>query len=489
MVSDSEPAWNDFDAILLPVDPKQGLKDSLKGLPRPSEQEILAFAERVKFKALPKQCLAFDSATRRRIVVAILPRQAQAFSYLEWARKVLKSLLEAKPKKVLVALPNFASSALLVDALVSAKIVAEFEPKKYSGKKKTEKEKVEKTVFSFYVKDSGAELTSVIAKSTQTAEATNLVRQLSHLAGNDLTPGRYVLLATDIAKKQGLKTEFFNLEKLAKLGAGAFCAVAQGSTDRGGGILKLSYHPKQYKKTLSLVGKGITFDTGGNNLKTGPHMFGMHQDMAGSAVALSTILLAKKQSWPYRVDAYLAISDNVIGPDSYRPNDVVTSMKGLTIEVIDTDAEGRMVLSDTLYLSSKDKPDLVVDFATLTGAVGRAIGHNYSGGFANRRRLLRRIEKAGIQSGERVWPFPNDKDYIRCLKSEVADIKQCRLTGGADHIEASLFLSKFLEKGVPWAHIDLAAINSEGGLAHVGSEFTGFGVRFAAAFVAQVLGE
>ncbi len=450
-----EPDWADFDAVLLAVEPKVALADALKGLPRPSSQEILAFAKRSEFKARPKQTLAFDSATQRKIVVAIVPTAKATFTSLEWARKVIKPLLENKSSKILVDLRATSRSNTLLDAIVSARIGAEFEPYKYSKKKKEKQNTKPPVTFCFCLREDELEpLSHVLEKAILTAEGTNLVRQLAHLAGNDLTPSRYVESATEIAKGHSLKTEFFSLEKLRKMGAGAFLAVAQGSQDRGGGILKITYQPRQFKKTLALVGKGITFDTGGTNIKTGAHMFNMHYDMSGSAVALATLLVAKRSQWPLKVETYLAISDNSIGPESYRPNDVVTSLKGLTIEVIDADAEGRMVLADALYLSSLSKPDLVIDFATLTGACIRAIGHLYSGGFSNRSRLLRSIEKAGKKSGERVWPFPKDPDFARCLKSQVADIKQCRISGGTDHIEASQFLSKFVEKGVPWVHVD-----------------------------------
>lgn len=177
----------------------------------------------------------------------------------------------------------------------------------------------------------------------------------------------------------------------------------------------------------------------------------------------------------------------MIGPAAYKPNDVVKTMKGKTIEVIDSDAEGRMVLSDTLWLAGTHKPDLMMDFATLTGACLRAIGTNYSGAYTNRSEWYSKIIEAGRESGERVWPFPNDKDYGRCLKSEVADIKQCRVTGGSDHIEAGYFLNEFVPETIPWVHVDLSAAESDEGLAHVETKLTGFGPRFVTSFLKQVL--
>jgi leucyl aminopeptidase len=217
-------------------------------------------------------------------------------------------------------------------------------------------------------------------------------------------------------------------------------------------------------------------------------MLGMHGDMAGSAVALAVMNVATIEQWPIKVTAYLAIADNLIGPKSYKPNDVVTSMKGTTIEIIDTDAEGRMVLADTLHLASLAKPSLMMDFATLTGACIRAVGTTYSGVFTNREELHVDLIKAGRKSGERVWPFPMDKDFAECLESSVADYKQCREKGGVDHIEAAQFLMHFAGDHAPWVHVDLSAIEHAGGLAHVPTDDTGFGVRFATTFLRDFFG-
>jgi leucyl aminopeptidase len=288
-----------------------------------------------------------------------------------------------------------------------------------------------------------------------------------------------------MARERGLGTDFYSRGRLQEMKAGAFLAVAQGSEDSGVGILKVTYRPAEAPLRVAVVGKGITFDTGGNNIKTGGHMYGMNGDMAGSAVALSLVLHAIEARWNIAVDAYLAITDNVLSPRSYRPNDVVTSLKGKTIEVVDTDAEGRMVLADTLYLAAQDRPDLILDFATLTGACVRALGTTVSGAYTNRRQWFGRILRAGRRSGERVFPLPVDRDYGRCLKSDIADIKQCRATGGVDHIEAGFFLSRFVPAAVPWVHVDLSACENEEGLAHVPTKITGFGVRYGVTFLEE----
>src|SRR5690606_38019393 len=196
--------------------------------------------------------------------------------------------------------------------------------------------------------------------------------------------------------------------------AGAYLAVVQGSEERDAGIVHLRYRPAKARKStapVALVGKGICFDTGGNNLKSGKSMFGMHGDMQGSAVALGTLLALTRLAVDFPVDCWLALAQNHIGPKAYKMNDVVTACDGTTIEVMHTDAEGRMVLADTLALASLAKPSFIMDFATLTGACVYSLGTRYSGVFANREDLLPELVAAGKRSGERVWPFPQDRDY------------------------------------------------------------------------------
>jgi leucyl aminopeptidase len=180
---------------------------------------------------------------------------------------------------------------------------------------------------------------------------------------------------------------------------------------------------------------------------------------------------------PIAADAWLAITENNIGPSAYRPQEVVRACNGTTIQVIHTDAEGRMVLADTLALAARTRPRLTIDFATLTGACVYALTERYSGVFTNRPELAARLQSAGADSGERVWNFPLDEDFDSDLESTVADIVQCAVEGKGDHILAARFLKRFIGDRNPWVHVDLSSATRRGGLAHVGTEITGFGVR------------
>jgi leucyl aminopeptidase len=181
---------------------------------------------------------------------------------------------------------------------------------------------------------------------------------------------------------------------------------------------------------------------------------------------------------PYAVDGWLAITENRLSPEAYKSQDVVRAANGTSIQVIHTDAEGRMVLADTLALAARERPHVVIDYATLTGSCVAALTDRYSGVFCNRARANELLIRAGVASGERVWPFPMDDDFDDLLKSDIADIKQCTVESEGDHILGARFLNRFVPQSIPWIHVDLAAGQHKGGLAHVPSDITGFGVRF-----------
>jgi leucyl aminopeptidase len=315
------------------------------------------------------------------------------------------------------------------------------------------------------------------ASARAQAEGNLLCRELTVLSPNELTPGAYRAKLRALAKAERWSLEEFDMKRLRKIGAGAFVAVAQGSDVDDAAIVRLTYRPRGAAKTVALVGKGICFDTGGHNLKPARSMAGMHEDMNGSAVALGILLAASRARLPVAVDCWLAIAQNHISPRAYKQNDIVTALNGTTIEIVHTDAEGRMVLADTLTLAAREKPDLMIDFATLTGSMHTALGDRYSGIFATSEAIARQALDAATLSGERLCVFPMDEDYDEALESPVADVKQCTLEGNADHILAARLLKRFTE-GLPWIHMDLSASSAKGGLGAVASEATGFGVAW-----------
>lgn len=328
-----------------------------------------------------------------------------------------------------------------------------------------------------------------LARAAAVARGNNLARWLTALPPNVLDALGYRALLTRIAKQRGLSFRWWGDAALRRAGAGAFLAVAAGNPRRDAGIAQLGYRPRRRAAggrkpraaaaDVALVGKGILFDTGGTNLKPHAGMLHMHADMAGSAVALASLLALAELRSPLAADCWLAITENNIGPTAYRPQEVVTASDGTTIQVIHTDAEGRMALADTLALAGRSRPRLILDFATLTGACVRALTERMSGVFTNRPALRDALEAAGHRSGERVHCFPLPPDYDTDLESRVADVLQCAVDGKGDHILAARFLQRFVPAGSNWVHVDLAAAMRTGGLGHVTTDITGFGVRFA----------
>lgn len=322
--------------------------------------------------------------------------------------------------------------------------------------------------------------------------ANTLCRSLTILPPNALTPTIYREKVKQLAAQHGWAWEEFDMPTLQKMGAGAFYAVGQGSEPLDAAIVHLTYTPTVAKKHIALVGKGICFDTGGHNLKPAKYMQGMHEDMNGSAVSLGILQAVTEMALEVKVDCWLAIAQNHIGPLAYKQNDVVTALNGMTIEIVHTDAEGRMVLADTLTLASRaDKngnlPDMILDFATLTGSMHAALSDRMSGVISNRSDLACKAAGAGAASGERIVAFPYDDDFDSDLESDIADIKQCTLEGGADHIHAARFLGKFIENDIAWLHTDLSSYSRKGGLGAVATDTNGFGVGFGLALIQSLI--
>ena len=385
-------------------------------------------------------------------------------------RKAVQLLIEESPSEINVAVygDDQRKAALAQLAVYVAWVNGASLPSRKTAKKDTDKQPLGKITLHGYQ----AEVPSLLRAQ---AEGNFLTRELTVLPPNELTPALYRDRLKKLSEAENWKYEDFDLKKLREMGAGAFVAVAQGSDQEDAAIVHLQRRVENPRKTVALVGKGICFDTGGHNLKPARYMQGMHEDMNGSAVAVGLLLAATRADLPVNIDCWLAVAQNHISPRAYKQNDVITALNGTTIEIVHTDAEGRLVLADTLTLAGEQKPDVILDFATLTGSMHVALGSRYSGIFSNRKELCEIALNAGRLSGERIWAFPMDADYEAELESKIADVKQCTLDGEADHILAARFLSRFAGD-TPWLHMDLSASNNKGGLGAVSTDVTGFGV-------------
>ncbi|MCF6767538.1 leucyl aminopeptidase family protein [Thiotrichales bacterium 19S11-10] len=304
-------------------------------------------------------------------------------------------------------------------------------------------------------------------------------RYLAAMPTNYLKPSDYRLEISALAKHYQWQSHFYNYNELKKMGANLFCAVSRANPKEAF-IVHLKYRHPKAQKQIAFVGKGICFDTGGVSLKQPQYMYQMHEDMQGSSVALGSLIAFTEAKAKANIDCFLAVTQNLIGEDAYLLNEVITALNGLTVEVVDTDAEGRMVLADTLYLASQEKPDLLIDYATLTGSAVRAISTHYMALFSHQLKKLSQYIQTGIDAGERAWPFPLSNDFDQMIKSDIADILQCSAAPSADHILAAKFLNHFIDhkKVKEWIHLDLAMSVNKGGLGPIPSDYTGAGVYY-----------
>jgi len=411
------------------------------------------------------------------IVLAFAKPTSAKFEQLSLAAKAWKTLRAESPRRLLIATLDVepANSNSLLEALATAALAGSASMPEFKSKRET-------GVPLDAITLCGESVDIDTQRLLATDRGNHVARWLTALPPNVLDSAAYRRALGTIARRHRFGFTFLNTAALERERAGAFLAVARANDHANAGIVRLRRRARDRTRVrgrIALVGKGICFDTGGINLKTHKSMYLMHEDMQGSAVALGTLLTLHALDVPYDIDCWLAITENNIGPRAFRPQEVVTAANGTTIQVVHSDAEGRMVLADTLVLASREQPDLIVDFATLTGACVVALTDRYSGVFTNRPEWHATLEQTGRDSGERVWPFPMDSDFDAELESTIADILQCTPDSKGDHILAARFLSKFVPEQTPWIHIDLAASNRSGGLAHVPTDFTGFGVRYA----------
>ncbi|MEP6547333.1 MAG: leucyl aminopeptidase family protein [Gammaproteobacteria bacterium] len=412
------------------------------------------------------------------LIVACLAEETSTFERLQAAGKLARSALDGDPQSLLLWQQGCSASAAnsTLNATVAALEAAAFRFASFKSKPK-KRERLTRIDIAAARKLPDLDLTLA------TAAGNNLARWLTALPPNILDARGYRRLLQDLSRRLKLGFKFHDERALKRIGAGAFLAVSRGNGARDAGIVHLSYRPggaarRGAAPVISLVGKGICFDTGGTNLKPHKSMLDMHTDMEGSAVAVGSLYALHALRSPVAVDCWLAITENRIGPLAYKPQDVVRAYNGTTIQVIHTDAEGRMVLADALSLAAARRPRAIIDYATLTGACVYALTERYSGAFTNRPEARELIESAGHSSGERVWCFPMDADYDTDIESAVADVLQCATDGKGDHILAARFLNRFVPKEIAWLHLDLAAGSRHGGLAHIATEITGFGVRY-----------
>ena len=309
------------------------------------------------------------------------------------------------------------------------------------------------------------------------AEGITFARDLVNEAPNTLFPDAYAKLIKKTLKPLGVEIDILDEKAMTKMGMGAIMAVGKGS-ERQPRIVIMRWNGLKGKtakstKPLALVGKGVTFDTGGISLKPGANMDEMKMDMAGSAAVVGTMLTLATRKAKANVVGIVGLAENMPSHNAYRPGDIITSYSGKTIEVLNTDAEGRLVLADCLtYVQEKYDPSAIIDLATLTGAILVALGQEYCGTFTDDDTLWGKLDKAAASAQEKIWRMPLDEVWTKEVTSNIADLRNLGKSRHAGASTAAAFLGHFIDKGRPWAHMDIA------GTAWLKNKSaTGFGVR------------
>jgi len=320
------------------------------------------------------------------------------------------------------------------------------------------REKADKTVEELRVLAPDARVAREVEEGARRGErfaaATSFARDLVNAPANDVHPTHLARVAAQVAKEAGLTLKVYDRAECAKMGMGAFLGVAAGS-EQPPKFIHLAYTPARARRRVAIIGKGITFDAGGLDLKTADGMLRMKDDMSGAAAVLGVMRALPQLGPAVEVHGLIAATENMPSGSAVRPGDVLRAMNGTTIEIGNTDAEGRLTLADAMcYAREHVKPDEIIDLATLTGACVVALGPQCSGLLANDQPLARRLLAAADAAGERVWQLPLIDEYREGLKSEVADINNVGQRGGGA-ITAALFLKEFAGD-TPWAHFDIA---------------------------------
>ena len=348
--------------------------------------------------------------------------------------------------------------------------------KSYSFEKYKTKKNIKKISINVIGKNIPNKLNQLKFKSIE--EGTFYARDLVSEPGNILHPDEYSKRINSL-RKFGLKVKIYDEQQLKKLGMNTLLGVGQGSI-RGSYLVTMEWNGlKDKTKPLAFVGKGVCFDTGGISLKPAKFMEDMTYDMAGSAVVVGLMKSLALRKAKINAVGVVGLVENMPGGNAQRPGDIVKSYSGKTVEVLNTDAEGRLVLADALtYTEEKYKPKFIVDLATLTGAIIVSLGSEYAGLFSNNDKLSKQLINAGEQVDEKVWRMPLNKNFDKLIDSKNADMQNINYVGGAGSTTAAQFLQRFIINKTPWAHLDIAgmAFSKYGGALNSGGA-TGYGVR------------
>jgi leucyl aminopeptidase len=456
--------------LVLFVDEKFNINNLKKHI---SSAEFTYINDLLKVSDYKKKIFVFEVNSKKKIVVISIKKDLKSFEIENLGAEFYGRVNYGKNSEYFINTDSVSSkNENFMGYFLHGLKLKSYEFNKYKTKKKTR-------VISIIV-SGNRNIPSVQnrLKFKALEEGTFYARDLVSEPGNILHPDEYAKRLNSL-KKDGLKVNIYDQKKLKKLGMNALLGVGMGSV-RGSYLVTMEWNgAKNNSKPLAFVGKGVTFDTGGYSLKPARFMEDMTYDMAGSAAVVGLMKNLALRKAKINAVGVVGLVENMVSGDAQRPGDIVKSFSGKTIEVLNTDAEGRLVLADALtFTEKKFKPKFMIDLATLTGAIIVSLGSEYAGLFSNDDKLSKQILNAGEKVEEKLWRMPLHKNYDKLMNSKNADMQNINYVGGAGSTTAAQFLQRFILNKTPWAHLDIAgmAFSKYGGALNSGGA-TGFGVR------------
>ena len=450
---------------------------------RPIKKNLSSFEysyinDLLKTADLKKKIFVFEINSKKKIFIISIKKDLKSSDFENLGAEFYNQITSKKNSEYLINSDNIDNNNknFLGHFLHGIKLKS-YEFKKYKSKKDTK-------LISLNITGNKNPSTQSQLKFKALEEGTFFARDLVSEPGNVLHPDEYAKRLSKL-RKFGLKITIFDEKKLKKMGMHSLLGVGMGSI-RGSYLVTMEWNGlKNNSKPLAFVGKGVTFDTGGYSLKPARFMEDMTYDMAGSAAVVGLMKNLAIRQAKINAVGVVGLVENMVSGVAQRPGDIVKSYSGKTIEVLNTDAEGRLVLADALtYTEKKFKPKLIIDLATLTGAIIVSLGSEYAGLFSNDDKLSKQIINAGKEVNEKLWRMPLHKNYDKLINSKNADMQNINYVGGAGSTTAAQFLQRFIINKTPWAHLDIAgmAFSKYGGSLNSGGA-TGFGVRLLNKFV------
>jgi len=480
IIFDNKIGFKEGETLTFFLNENLDFKDESKTLSNQTLKKIRVYLKNLKFKKKKEKIISFDISEKNKALFIITKEKLVSHNFEELGGNFYSFIKTNKIDKINLyadTLKSFKSNEKNTNLILN--FIHGFNLKSYSfDKYKTQNN----NIFYFLLKIISSEKISLNNNYFRYKAIESGVFQTRDLVSeppNILYPKKYVEIIKKLSSL-GLKIQIYNESKMKKLGMHAIVGVGQGSINESFLVtMEWRGNKKSKNKPLAFVGKGVCFDTGGISLKPARFMEEMKYDMAGSAVVVGLLKTLALRKAKVNAVGVVGLVENMPGGNAQRPGDIVKSYSGKTIEVLNTDAEGRLVLSDALsFAEKKFKPEFIIDLATLTGAIIVSLGEEYAGLFSNNDDLSNKIFEVGKKIGEKVWRLPLNENYNKLMDSTVADMQNINYSGGAGSITAAQFLQRFIINKTPWAHLDIAGMAFSKKASNLNPKgATGFGVR------------